>query len=196
MDATQKVKRDLRLALQKQRRSMLPQQRLVSTAAINEQLSRFLASYQPKICCLYAATAFEINLDGLFANLLHLGWQVAFPKVSLPVSQGIMAFYATKSLEDLQPGYGGIPEPMARGAALMPAQGSVIIVPALALDPRGNRLGYGGGFYDRYLAAHPQALTIGIVPEACLLATVPTAEHDIKMNYIATEQGCLPAAAS
>ncbi len=63
----------------------------------------------------------------------------------------------------------------------------LIIVPALAVDLQGRRLGYGGGFYDRLLGAHPGAENIAVVYELQLLAEVPTLAHDQVVRHIASE---------
>jgi 5-formyltetrahydrofolate cyclo-ligase len=63
-----------------------------------------------------------------------------------------------------------------------------VLLPALAFDERGFRLGYGGGFYDRLLADWP-VLTVGVTPEALVLSAVPREAHDVPVAYLATERG-------
>lgn len=63
----------------------------------------------------------------------------------------------------------------------------LIIVPALAADKKGNRLGYGGGFYDRYLAVNKGVKTIVPIPDSLLFEEIPTDKFDIRINYIVTE---------
>lgn len=67
------------------------------------------------------------------------------------------------------------------------ASPELILVPALAVDLQGRRLGYGGGFYDRLLAAHPGAESIAVVYELQLLAEIPTLAHDHAVRHIASE---------
>jgi len=64
-----------------------------------------------------------------------------------------------------------------------------ILIPLLAYDSEGNRLGYGGGYYDRTLATHPNAYRLGCAFAAQATETLPTEPHDIKLQAIATEQG-------
>jgi 5-formyltetrahydrofolate cyclo-ligase len=64
-----------------------------------------------------------------------------------------------------------------------------ILIPLLAFDTEGNRLGYGGGYYDRTLAAHPNAYRLGCAFAAQATETLPTEPHDIKLQAIATEHG-------
>lgn len=67
----------------------------------------------------------------------------------------------------------------------------LLLVPLLAFDRAGNRLGYGGGFYDRTLATLPHAQTIGIAYAAQELDEVPTTDHDARLDAIATEHGII-----
>ncbi len=69
-----------------------------------------------------------------------------------------------------------------------------VLVPGLAFDPWGHRLGYGQGFYDRFLAQlRPQTLTLGLVPEALVLPELPHDPWDVPVQFLATEQGVRPA---
>ena len=63
----------------------------------------------------------------------------------------------------------------------------VVIVPMLGFDSGLQRLGYGGGYYDRFLSTQPKARKIGVCFEACKVSTIPYEDHDIKMNIIVTE---------
>jgi 5-formyltetrahydrofolate cyclo-ligase len=76
----------------------------------------------------------------------------------------------------------------ADGAEVMP---TVLLVPLLAFDRQGHRLGYGGGYYDRTLAGLPDALTIGCAFAAQEVAAVPTGPTDIPLHCIATERGLI-----
>jgi len=76
---------------------------------------------------------------------------------------------------------------VSRTAQLPDVIFDVIIVPLLAFDADGRRLGLGGGWYDRFLANQPQALTIGLAYEAQRVATVPTEPHDMPLDAVVTE---------
>jgi 5-formyltetrahydrofolate cyclo-ligase len=64
----------------------------------------------------------------------------------------------------------------------------LMIVPAVAIDPRGNRIGRGGAYYDRLLATCPTIFTIGVIYDFQLIAEAPTTEGDIALNAVATDQ--------
>lgn len=88
------------------------------------------------------------------------------------------------SLEDLAPGYKGIPEPAA--PAPTAPEADVIVVPGVAFTAGGTRLGYGGGFYDRYLA-EATGTRIGLCYDFQIVEDLPAGPHDIPMDRIVTE---------
>lgn len=87
----------------------------------------------------------------------------------------------------LSQGRHGLMEPAER-RPLEPADDSIMLIPALAYDREGYRLGRGMGCYDRYLA-HRKLFTIGVVPSSRLLAVLPHDDHDIRVNMLACEDG-------
>ncbi len=90
---------------------------------------------------------------------------------------------------DLQAGYQNIPEPNPSVCPeLDPAELDVVIVPGSVFDKRGGRMGYGGGYYDRFLAdSAPQATRIGVCFELQMVDAVPLAPHDQLLDFIVTE---------
>ena len=95
-----------------------------------------------------------------------------------------------KSLEELHPAMLGIPAPPETAPVILPTELDLIIVPALAYDKSGHRLGYGGGYYDRYLRDTP-AFTIGLAREFLMKEKLPTQPHDIAVKCIITENRVL-----
>jgi 5-formyltetrahydrofolate cyclo-ligase len=83
----------------------------------------------------------------------------------------------------------GIPEPMS-GEVLGPGVAvDAVLTPLLAFDERGHRVGYGGGFYDRFLAGQPRALKVGLAYEACLVREgIMTEAHDVRLDVVVTER--------
>jgi len=85
---------------------------------------------------------------------------------------------------------------VSRTAAVPEAVYDVVIVPLLAFDDECRRLGMGGGWYDRFLSAQPQALSVGLAYELQRAKTVPVEPHDIALDYIVTEDRVLMRSAS
>lgn len=125
----------------------------------------------------------EVPTAGLLEAVLASGAALLLPFVA---DDGALQAAAVESLAELQPGYRGIPEPRTR-FAVNPADASVIVVPGVAFDERGGRLGYGGGFYDSFLSGSPQVPRIGICFEDQLVPEIPLEPHDQRVDALVTE---------
>jgi len=97
-------------------------------------------------------------------------------------------------LSELQPAMLGIPAPAGTAPVIAPETLDLIIVPALTYDRAGFRLGYGGGYYDRYLFGIP-AFTLGLARERLIEAELPKEPHDVAVKCVITECGIIPASA-
>jgi 5-formyltetrahydrofolate cyclo-ligase len=139
---------------------------------------------------IYISFRSEVETLSLIRHFLAAGKQVAAPltHVSPP---WLEAFLLRDPDRDLRPGYCGIPEPdPARLPRIEPAAIGAVILPGAVFDLRGGRLGYGGGFYDRFLAtAAPAALRIGVAFELQVVAAVPLEPHDQRLDVLVTEKG-------
>lgn len=100
------------------------------------------------------------------------------------------AYIITKE-EDLEVGKFGIMEPKAGCEVLMPEQIDLIILPCLSCDRKGNRLGYGGGYYDRYLE-RCNGVRVVICREKLMLDEIPSETFDQKGDFLVTEKGIFP----
>jgi 5-formyltetrahydrofolate cyclo-ligase len=98
-----------------------------------------------------------------------------------------MAFYEVHSKNDLVPGPFHIPEPRAGLEPVINLKG-LMLVPGVGFDLLGNRLGYGGGYYDRYVGQEQQVITVAPAYELQLQQSIPTQEHDARVRWIVTEQ--------
>ena len=95
----------------------------------------------------------------------------------------IMHFYEITALSDCVPGAFGILEPAGEEKDRITTPG-FMLVPGLAFDKNGNRLGYGGGFYDKYLASHEEIITAALGYDFQIVEKVPSEPHDKKMDYL------------
>ena len=116
---------------------------------------------------------------------MGLGITCCFPRIE----NGDMIFYDCKSLADseFERSPMGIKEPLASGKRADPESIDVVVLPAVAYNEEGARLGMGGGYYDRYLAKYP-VKTVGICYAECRRTQLPHDAFDIKMNCCVTEQ--------
>ena len=133
----------------------------------------------------YLSVGREVDTVGLIEHSRKLGKTLALP---ISFENGIMRFALLEDpLSELPVGRYGIPSPRESSRELIPEEGDIIIVPALCCDDEGYRLGHGGGYYDRYLAAC-KAFSVGLCREALMTARLPRDEFDIRLNCLVTEK--------
>ena len=137
----------------------------------------------------YACIDGEINIDDCINDALMLGKTVALP-VCIN-GKGDMEFYYIKSLDDLKEGFFGVREPDTDKCTLVcDFENSICIVPAVAYDKRGYRLGYGKGYYDRFLKNNA-SLSVGVCYNELVEDELPVDDFDIPVRYIVTESGII-----
>ena len=100
-----------------------------------------------------------------------------------------MTFYRLEDFSQLKPGYFGIPEPEEGEAAEW--EDALIIMPGVAFDRENHRVGYGGGFYDRFLEKHPGLTRMALAFGFQILESVPAESTDICPEIIVTEEEIL-----
>jgi 5,10-methenyltetrahydrofolate synthetase len=132
----------------------------------------------------------EPDLRPLLSNWLDIGVRPCLPVVVAPAQA--LAFRPWTPDTPLAPDRYGIPTPVD-GAYVTP---DILLLPCNAFDAAGYRLGYGGGFFDRTLAALPQALAIGVAYAAAELPSIQPGPHDRPLAAIVTEQGWRDCVAS
>ncbi|MEM6327969.1 MAG: 5-formyltetrahydrofolate cyclo-ligase [Bacteroidota bacterium] len=131
----------------------------------------------------------EVDLRLWLRHLAASGTTVALPiTTSAPGEPPRLVHRAMEG--DLVRGRFGVMEPSAAAVLVEPREIAVAIVPALAISREGVRLGYGGGFYDAFLAETP-ALRVGVAFAACLANTLPAEPHDARLDVIVTEREVL-----
>ena len=128
---------------------------------------------------VYLSFSSEAPTDKLIESLIAQGWRVYCPRLENK------KMVAVEYGEELALSAFGIREPLGEAYE---GDMDVAIVPMLAVDEQGRRLGYGGGYYDRYLAAHPETLWLAYGFDFQILRQVPTEEHDIKMDGVVTDK--------
>ena len=155
--------------------------------ALLRQMLRLPLYREARRVLLYMSLPEEADTRGLLRAALEAGKEV-FAPVCAP--QGTdMAFFRVTSERSLRPGRFGILEPerwepLGMGPALC-------VVPGLAFDLQGRRLGYGKGYYDRFLAEHDHITAVGLCYRELLLPQLPAEEHDQRVKLVVTEDGCL-----
>ncbi|MBQ7378182.1 MAG: 5-formyltetrahydrofolate cyclo-ligase [Clostridia bacterium] len=179
-------KKQMRAHYRAARADMQPEQREAQEREICANILQSPLYESASSVLLYAATEGEIDLSCVAADAWEKGKVVAYPRCL--DKAGSMAFYVVDSPEQLEKGSFGILEP-CRDCPLWQSVGDALcIVPALAVDKEGNRLGYGKGYYDRFLASF-----VGV--RACAVFEVGMAEYlphdayDVPVQYVFDRKG-------
>ena len=121
----------------------------------------------------------EVRTEEILQQAFLDGKRVAVPKVFGEE----MRFICIDSFDHIVPGYKGIPEPIADGPVADDSE-ALVLMPGLAFTEAGARMGYGGGFYDKYLALEPEHYTVALCYDFQVLKTLPTEEFDIPVDKV------------
>ena len=136
---------------------------------------------------VYASKAHEVDTHGLIARLLSRDTKVIVPIIEKKTRSLRLSYLKNPAV--LQPSTFSVPEPIGNEIPAPPSEIRLVIVPMIAFDRKGFRLGYGAGYYDRFLAAHPWMKKIGVAFSCQEVDAVPADENDIPMDLIVTEKG-------
>ena len=121
----------------------------------------------------------EVRTVAILAQALADGKQVAVPKVY----GEDMKFILLPDLTRVSKGYAGIPEPVADGPVAQD-ETALVLMPGLAFDRAGHRIGYGGGFYDKFLAREPHHPTVALCYDFQVMDRLETEEFDIPVDLV------------
>ncbi len=157
------------------------------SSAIRERLAPLLDRYTTIM--VYAAKAPEVETQELIASLLAGGKRVVVPIIERETCSLRLSYI--NELSVLAPGTFNVPEPLGHEIPADPADVEVVVIPMLAFDRQGNRLGYGAGYYDRFLERCPHPVRIGIAYSCQEVDRLPFEPDDIAMEYIVTEKGII-----
>jgi 5-formyltetrahydrofolate cyclo-ligase len=187
------AKDELRRAIRARRAARSPRQRSDAAAAFADVLESIPAVRDAACVALYAARAAEPGTGVLLDRLAARGVRVLLPVLGLGLARDWAAYEAGEVLRERAPGRPPEPGGPTLGAGAV-ADADVVIVPALAVDTSGRRLGQGGGWYDRVLTLVPDGVTVVamVFPDEVYDAEtrpLPTEAHDVPVHAVATTQG-------
>jgi 5-formyltetrahydrofolate cyclo-ligase len=184
-------KHRLRKAMRKCRHALPREQARALSRSIQTTVLGLECYRRAVAVLLYAAVDNEVATDLIMDDALLLGRSVFFPAVD--PDGGALDFRAVLAPGDLHSGHFGIPEPRG-GERFAPADdaAAVIFVPGLAFSVSGQRLGRGGGFYDRFLASTgPGVTAVGLAYSFQVLERLPQEPWDRRLHYVVTERAVL-----
>ncbi len=189
-------KNALRKRIKDRRAALTPDEYAARSHMICEMLTHQLIFREARRIYCYAPLSQEADLWELIEQLWAQGdRRLAFPRVIAGGDEARMEFYEVKSREELTEGAFHVMEPVDDGREPVDWKGALVLVPGLVFATDGSRCGYGKGYYDRYLSAHPELVSIGVAFDCQLTEELPPLceATDICMDYIQTEYRCYSA---
>ncbi|HEU4671095.1 MAG TPA: 5-formyltetrahydrofolate cyclo-ligase [Dyella sp.] len=190
MDANAQ-RRELRQRLTGQRKALAPQQRIAAAQGLRRSLEQLPEYHTDARVAGYWAVNGELALNLVIPPLLARGQQFLLPLLDTGRQ---LRFAPWQAGDAVEPNRHGIPEPVRVERPLAPFQLDLVLVPLLAFDRRGQRLGYGGGYYDRSFAflneqARPtEPLLVGIAYDFQEVDAIEPARWDVPLDFVATDR--------
>ncbi len=172
-------KQELRAAIRAQKRAMTEDAIREKSAALAKMLFSTELYRNSTVLFGYLPYNQEVRTVPILEQALLDGKKVAVPKVY----GDRMRFIYIEELSGIARGSFGIPEPIADGP-VAEDETALVLMPGLAFDEKGGRMGYGGGFYDKYLQAHPNHPTAALCYDFQIFPSLPTEAHDIPVDLV------------
>ena len=179
------IKTELRQKYRSLRQSMPPEIKEQKDEAIAAQVRRLWQYQRNSILLIYVSTSIEVDTFRIIRQAIADGKRVAVPRC-IPDTRN-MEFYYIRSTDELKPGMFGVlePDPIAENL-YSESDGGLCIVPAFSYDWRGYRLGYGKGYYDRFLSRF-EGNMVGICYSECVQRSLPHGRFDRPVELLVTE---------
>lgn len=172
-------KQALRKEIREKKRAMTETQIVTKSEKLGQLFVASEAYQQAKTIYGYLPYNQEVRTTAMLQKALDDGKRVAVPKCYGEE----MRFIYLDDLSKVEKGYCNIPEPIEDGP-IADDPAALVLMPGLAFDPQGHRMGYGGGFYDKFLAQEPNHPTLALCYDFQMLEHLETEPHDIPVDYV------------
>ena len=172
-------KKELRSQIRQLKRAMTEEQINTASAKLGELFVNTAEYQNGKTIYGYLPYNQEVRTVPILERAIRDGKRVAVPKVY----GDDMRFIYMDDLTQVELGYAGIPEPVADGPVADDPT-ALVLMPGMAFTEKGDRMGYGGGFYDKFLAAEPGHPTVALCYEFQMVKSLPTEEYDIPVDCV------------
>ena len=172
-------KKELRRRIREQKRAMTQEEIICASARLGELFARSEQYRAARSIYGYLPYNQEVRTVPMLERALADGKRVAVPKVI----GDEMRFIWMEDLTRVEKGYAGIPEPID-DEPVADDPTALVLMPGLAFDPQGHRIGYGGGFYDRFLAREGEHPTVALCYSFQMLPSLETEEFDIPVDLV------------
>lgn len=184
----QELRQSIRREKLQQRNALPEQERAVLSLSIQEKTLQLLSQKEARFVHIYLSFRSEVATHVLVERLLQTNIEVAVPIIETSAAGDQLLHSTFTAGVEIKAGKYGIPEPVKRVDADLPGI-DTIILPLAAFDRKGTRLGYGRGFYDRFLQSFKQPVRkIGLAFSIQEAELIPAMPHDVPLDVIVTEK--------
>ena len=173
-------KKEMRAYIRTKKRAMTEAQIVSASARLGEQFRECALYRNAKTIYGYLPYNQEVRTVPMLEQAIRDGKRVAVPKC---YGDQMRFIYINDFVAEVAPGYANIPEPIADGP-VADDKTALVLMPGLAFDPAGHRIGYGGGFYDRFLSAEPDHPTLALCYGFQMVEHLQTEEFDIPVDRV------------
>ena len=185
------AKAAMRAQVRELRAAITPEARAAASGAACERLLAHPALTRARVVAAYGAMPDEIDCSAATAWLRERGVEVALPRIA---GHGLLTLHTVRGPRDLERGPFGLLQPHEGAPGLEPHLVDVMVVPGVAFDAAGRRLGLGGGFYDRLLARlRADCVLLGFAFDEQVVDEVPCLPHDARVHAVVTPSRLLSA---
>jgi len=182
------IKRHIRHEILRKRSELSVAERIKASLVITDRIIGHQWFYRADVLLAFVGYGSEIDTSGIINEALRCGKQVYVPKVCA----GVINFYRIYDYNELERGYKGIPEPSGLSERYDfysrddIGDGTLLLMPGVAFDTKKNRIGYGKGFYDRFLQDKEELRlhSIAICFSCQIVDSIPCTEYDIRPYQI------------
>ena len=181
------TKTALRLQAKETRSLLSPTQIATLSRIIERRLLDLVNGFETIM--VYVSKIPEVETECLITDLNRRGVRVVVPIIERETTSLRLSYLPDPSV--LRASTFNVPEPLGHELPARPEDVQVIIIPMVAFDAKGNRLGYGAGYYDRFLCRYPHPIKIGVAFSCQQAERIPADGNDVKMDYIVTEKGVI-----
>ncbi len=170
------------------RQSLAPEDVRAAGEAVSEMVLRYVSSHGILSVCSYAHTGKEIPTQDLMEKLISTGVKVAVPDWEAWKQGSGLRVVTIETTGDLVREHRVVPQPVVTEGRVLPVEEiELFIVPGIAFDSSGNRLGMGGGYFDRLLSrASSTATFMGLAYDFQVVTHLPSEDHDIPVHAVVT----------
>lgn len=188
------MKKRIRLKLLKKRDAIPLELKVLKESSIEKKLFALDVFKNAQSLLMYVSFRSEVDTTKFLQDVIRMGKSLILPVVERESSS--LALYKIKDMSELASGYMGIPEPAVEESRRVTLRDiDLVVIPGTGFDVKGNRLGYGGGYYDRLLSYEATQMsraehipTVALAFEEQIGDEIPAEPHDIKVDIIITDK--------